>query len=253
MTSEPCYADELVTLYHGDCLAVLPSLPDESEEIVVTSPPYNMGLVPGGDGRGMYRPGASNKAGRFRDGYGGRGDAMPYPEYCAWQRQVLCECWRVSRLGVLCSHRPGVEHGRLRMPLNFDFGFPVRQVIIWDRGTGIDVNLRNFCTRQEWVIVFAKPSFLLVSRSTSGMGDVWRLGIETKVSAPPAPFPISLPAWCIEATGAHSVLDPFAGSTLRAARDAGIRATGIEVNAPYCDLAVSRLAWLSPSESAVHW
>jgi DNA modification methylase len=134
MTSEPYYADELVTLYHGDCLAVLPSLPDESADIVVTSPPYNMGLVPGGNGRGM--------------------------------------------------------------------------------------------------------------------GDVWRLGIETKVRTHPAPFPVTVPARCIEATGAQSVLDPFAGSgsTLRAARDAGIRGTGIEVNAPYCDLAVSRLARLSPSD-----
>jgi site-specific DNA-methyltransferase (adenine-specific) len=250
MTSEPYYADELVTLYHGDCLAVLPSLPDESADIVVTSPPYNMGLVPGGNGRGMYRPGASNKAGRFRDGYGTHGDAMPYPEYCAWQRQVLAECWRVSRLGVFYNHRPRVEHGRLRMPLDFNFGLPVRQVIIWDRGTGIDVNLRNFCTRQEWIIVFAKPGFRLVSHSASGMGDVWRLGIETKVRTHPAPFPVTLPARCIEATGAQSVLDPFAGSgsTLRAARDAGIRGTGIEVNAPYCDLAVSRLARLSPSD-----
>jgi len=251
MTTEPYYADELVTLNHGDCLAVLPSLPDESADIVVTSPPYNMGLVPGGNGRGMYRPGASNKAGRFRDGYGAHGDAMPYPEYCGWQRQVLAECWRVSRLGVFYNHRPRVEHGRLRMPLNFDFGLPVRQVIIWDRGTGIDVNLRNFCTRQEWVIVFAKPGFRLVSHSASGMGDAWRLGIETKVPAHPAPFPVSLPARCIEATGAHSVPDPFAGSgsTLRAARDAGIRGTGIEVNAPYCDLSVGRLARLSPSDA----
>jgi site-specific DNA-methyltransferase (adenine-specific) len=250
MTPEPYYSDQLVTLYQGDCLAVLPSLPDESADIVVTSPPYNMGLVPGGNGRGMYRPGASTKGGRFRDGYGARGDAMPYPEYCAWQRQVLAECWRVARLGMFYNHRPRVEHGRLRMPLNFDFGLPVRQVIIWDRGTGIDVNLRHFCTRQEWVIVFAKPEFRLVSHSASGMGDVWRLGIAKKVPGHPAPFPATLPARCIEATGAHSILDPFAGSgtTLCAAQGAGIRGTGIEVNAPYCDLAVKRLAQSPPHE-----
>lgn len=232
-----------VTLYLGKCEKVLPSLPDESFDIVVTSPPYNMGLVPGGNGRGMYRPGASNKAGRFRDGYhGSNDDAMPYGEYCAWQRRVLAECWRVARLGVFYNHRPRVEHGKLRDPLDGDYGLPLRQRIILDRGTGIDVNLRNFCTRGEYLLVFAKPAFILASLSASGMGDVWRIGIETNVDWHPAPFPIELPARCIEATGARSVLDPFAGScaTLLAARNAGIRGTGIDNSEPYCERAVQR-------------
>jgi DNA modification methylase len=72
----PYYSDELITLWHGDCLPVMRAMADGSIDIVVTSPPYNMGLVPGGNGRGMYRPGASNKAGRFRDGYGAHDDAM---------------------------------------------------------------------------------------------------------------------------------------------------------------------------------
>ena len=94
------YSDDLVTLHHGDCLSILASMADESVDITVTSPPYNMGLVPGGNGRGMYRPGASNKAGRFRDGYGEHGDAMDQGDYDDWQRQVLAELWRVSRLAV---------------------------------------------------------------------------------------------------------------------------------------------------------
>lgn len=190
--AEPYFDDGQVTLHLGDCLSVLPSLPDESAGIVVTSPPYNMGLQPGGGGRGMYAPGAgaNNKGGRFAGGYGGHRDAMPYAGYCEWQRRVLAECWRVARLGIFYNHRPRVEHGKLRMPLDFDFGgLPVRQVITWDRGTGIDVNLRHFCTRQEWIIVFAKPAFRLVSHAASGMGDVWRLGMETRVPGHPARSP----------------------------------------------------------------
>lgn len=247
--AEPYYSDESVTLYHGDCLTVLPSLP--LVDIVVTSPPYNMGLVPGGNGRGMYRPGSSNKAGRFREGYdASNDDAMPYDEYCAWQRSVLAECWRVARLGIFYNHRPRVEHGQLRMPLDMDFGgLPLRQIIVWDRKTGIDVNLRNFCTRQEWILLFAKPEFTLASHSASGMGDVWRLGMETGVKDHPAPFPVRLPARCIEATGAQSVLDPFcgSGSTLLAAKAAGIRGVGIEKHGPFCDLTLERLG--SPIQS----
>lgn len=239
---DPYFADDLATLYLGDCLDILEQLPAESIDIVVTSPPYNMGLVPGGNGRGMYKPGASNKAGRFRDGYGAHDDAMPYEDYCAWQRQVLAECWRVARFGIFYNHRPRVEHGALREPLDGDYGLPLRQRIILDRGTGIDVNLRNFCTRGEYLLLFAKPAFLLTSHSASGMGDVWRVGMETNVPDHPAPFPIDVPKRCIEATGARSILDPFCGSgtTLLAARNAGIPGIGIENFEPHCALTVRR-------------
>lgn len=199
----PYYDDGLCVIYHGDNADVLPTL--GQFDIAVTSPPYNMGLVPGGNGRGMYRPGASNKAGRFREGYdGGHGDAMEQSDYDTWQREVLALLYAATTGAVFYNHRPRVEHGQLRTPLSFDFGaVPLRQIIIWDRGTGIDVNLRNFCTRQEWIMLFAHPEFRLVDHSASGMGDVWRLGMETGVPDHPAPFPLSLPArWTARDFGA---------------------------------------------------
>src|SRR5690625_2405753 len=36
----PYYSDDLVTLFHGDCLDVLRDLPSESVDAVVTDPPY---------------------------------------------------------------------------------------------------------------------------------------------------------------------------------------------------------------------
>lgn len=239
----PYYADDWATLYLADSLALMREMEDELFDIVVTSPPYNMGLVPGGNGRGMYRPGASNKAGRFREGYGAHDDAMPQDEYDDWQREVLTECWRVSRLAVFYNHRPRVEHGVLRDPLGNDFGIPLRQRIILNRGTGIDVNLRSFCTRGEYLFFFPKPAMSLVSHAVSGWGDVWDIGIEYGVKDHPAPFPVSLPTRCIEATGARSVLDPFcgSGSTLRAAADLHILGTGIDNHQPYLETAIKRL------------
>lgn len=241
----PYYQDDAVTLYRGDCLSVVPAFPDESFDVVITSPPYNMGLVPGGNGRGMYRPGANVKAGRFRDGYGAHSDTLDQDEYDEWQREVLAELWRVARHAVFYNHRPRVEHGKLRVPLSFDYGPAVlRQIVIWDRGTGVDVTRRSYCTRQEWIMVFAKPTFSLVSHSASGEGDVWRLGMEHGETGHPAPFPISLPKKILLTTGAESVLDPFAGSgtTLRAAKDLGRVAVGVEIEESYCKLAVDRLA-----------
>jgi site-specific DNA-methyltransferase (adenine-specific) len=235
-----------IVIYHGGAEDVLPTLEAGSIGVVVTSPPYNMGLVPGGSGRGMYRPGASNKAGRFRDGYGVHTDALPQDAYDAWQRSTLAECWRlISDDGAIYyNHRPRVEHGRLRLPLGLDFGIPLRQIIIWDRGTGIDVNLRNYCTRQEWVLLFVKPEFRLRDHASSGTGDVWRLGMEYGETGHPAPFPLSLPLRALTTCASGGmVLDPFMGSgtTLRAAADLGRRAIGIEIEERYCEIAARRL------------
>jgi DNA modification methylase len=229
------------TLLLGDCLDILPNL--EPVDTVITSPPYNMGLVPGGNGRGMYRPGASNKAGRFRDGYGIHADALPQSDYDQWQRTCLAQMYDKARLAVFYNHRPRVEHGILRVPLSFDYGIPLRQIIIWDRGTGIDVNLRAFCTRQEWILVFAKPEFTLVDHSASGRGDVWRLGMEYAETGHPAPFPATLPRTILESIPAASCLDPFMGSGTTGAVAVELKRhfIGIEIEPKYFDLACRRI------------
>ena len=49
MTS-PYYADDMATLYHGDCLDVLADLPDCSIDAVVTDPPYGRAWKQGDTG-----------------------------------------------------------------------------------------------------------------------------------------------------------------------------------------------------------
>jgi hypothetical protein len=46
MTTAPYYADDYVTLYHGDCRDVLPSLADGSVDMVLTDPPYPAEFLP---------------------------------------------------------------------------------------------------------------------------------------------------------------------------------------------------------------
>lgn len=245
------YKDDLVELYHGDCVEVMSdhlsewAKPDLGQ-VVVTSPPYNMGSSPGGNGRGMYRTSKSAKGKRFHDGYDEHADAMEQDAYDDWQRNVLSLLWQVipEDGAIFYNHKQRVEHGIARLPLGLDFGIPLRQIITWDRGTGIGVNKRHFASVSEFVFMFAKPAFELVDHSASGRGDVWRLGMAREGFDHPAPFPESLPGTVLESTGARSILDPFAGSgtTLRAASDRGVRAIGIEKSEKYCELIVKRLA-----------
>lgn len=248
----PYYVDDLVTLYHGECLLVMSDWLNEFAapdfgQIIVTSPPYNMGLIPGGNGRGMYRPGANSKAGRFRNGYSeADDDALPQDEYDALRRDELAVMWDLlpNDGAIFWNHRQRVEHGRVRLPLGMEFPVPLRQIITWDRKTGIGPNLRHYCSVAEWIFLFAKPDFRLTDHSASGGGDIWRLGMESEDLGHPAPFPMSLPMRAIVTTGARSVLDPFAGTgtTLAAAKLAGVRAIGIEKSERYCEIAAKRLA-----------
>ncbi|HXE85532.1 MAG TPA: site-specific DNA-methyltransferase, partial [Hyphomicrobiaceae bacterium] len=60
----------------------------------------------------------------------------------------------------------------------------------------------------------------------------------------PSPKPLNVVTWLLDSLPGGSVLDPFMGSgtTLRAAKDLGRRAIGIEIEERYCEIAVQRLA-----------
>jgi DNA modification methylase len=60
----------------------------------------------------------------------------------------------------------------------------------------------------------------------------------------PTQKPIALMKWCIELSKTKgTILDPFMGSgtTLRAAKDLGRKAIGIEIEEKYCEIAAKRL------------
>lgn len=249
--TEPYYEDDLVTLYHGDCLDVLPSL--SGVDLMVTSPPYNLGTSPGAGGFGHYRDGLSSGGGKAIKwagrgatgiGYDAHVDAMPYPEYRSWQGAVLNACWdSLSESGAIYyNHKPRVQADNLWTPLDLNPGLPVRQIITWARAGGTAFSQANYVPASEWIVIFAKPGWRLADRSASGVGDVWRIPQESNPDHP-APFPIGLPARAIDTTAPQLVADPFSGigTTLRAAKDAGVKAVGIELSERYCEIAAKGL------------
>lgn len=242
------YQDESVTLYHGDCLDILPSL--SGVDLVVTSPPYNLGVTAGG-GFGHYKDGQARGGqgkwgGTNKDGidYTDHDDAMPPAEYAQWQRDVLAACWEtLSDTGaIFYNHKPRVQASTLWLPLELNPGLPLRQIIVWARAGGMNYAPTHYVPTHEWIMVLAKPDFRLKSKGASGLGDVWRVNQQSNPDHP-APFPIAIPARAIETTAPRLVLDPFAGSgtTLRAATDAGVKSIGIEKSERYCELIARRL------------
>jgi site-specific DNA-methyltransferase (adenine-specific) len=239
---EPYYQDANCTIYNADCRDVLPELAGSDVDLVFTSPPYNLGTTNGGPS-GLH--GGSLAARDLAGGYGTHLDAMPQHEYDAWQTRTVAALWdTLSDNGaIFYNHKPRVQNGRLIVPTMYGGDLPLRQIITWDRSTGMNFSDSFFLPKSEWIIVWAKAEWKLVNRKACEVGDVWRVRPEQD-TAHPAPFPLALPLMAIGATTARTVLDPFAGSgtTLRAAKDLGRCAIGIELEERFCELAAKRLA-----------
>lgn len=251
------YDDGAVTLHCGRWEDVLPTL-TEQFDLVFTSPPYNLGTSTGGGlknvgasrmwtgrekGRGAWR----TNGGGLADGYADFDDAQPHSAYVAWQNAVLRGCWNaLSEKGaIFYNHKPRVQAGRVVMPTEYvpTELMPFHRLnIMLPRPGGVNFAPTHYLPAHEWIVVLAKPAWRLKEGGWNAT-DVWPMPIP-RDNPHPAPFHHSLPLRAIATTGAQSVLDPFAGSgtTLVAAKMAGVRAVGIELSERYCDFAVQRLA-----------
>lgn len=251
----PYYSDDFATIYHGDCREVLNVLDDEAGpsgatfDLVVTSPPYNLGVTSGG-GFADTRKYPDMKMGKWgggalAHGYDGHDDAMPMQAYEEWQQEILSVLYaHLSQTGaIFYNHKPRVQDGVLWTPLRLNPGLPLRQIVIWKRAGGVNFAPTHYLPTHEWIMVLARQGFRLTSKGASGVGDVWEIPQESN-TAHPCPFPVGLPARAIETTGPSLVLDPFmgSGSTLVAAKAAGVRGVGIEKSERYCEIAAKRLA-----------
>lgn len=228
-------------IHCGDCIEIMRGLDAESVKIVVTSPPYNLKNSTGNgmkDGRGGKW---SNAA--LLKGYDSHGDSMPHDEYTDWQRACLAEMMRVLRPdgAIFYNHKWRVQGGLLQDRHDIVSGFPVRQIIIWQRNGGINFNLGYFLPTYEVIYLIAKPDFKLVPKANA-VGDVWKIPQE-KNNPHPAPFPVELATRCIESAGDGVVLDPFmgSGSTALASENLDREWVGIDLSKKYCDMARKRI------------
>lgn len=226
----------------GDSLEIMKTMPDESFDLVITSPPYNLLNSTGGGFSGIKDHTWKNPA--LKNGYDGHDDCMPRDEYVAWQKDILRECWRLIKPtgAIYYNHKPRVQAGVYEMPLELNPGIILRQIIIWRRSGGINYSPTFYMPTHEWVMIFAKPDFRLKSKGLSGMGDVWDIQQERN-NPHPASFPIELPNRILETAPAEKVLDPFMGSgtTGVSCIQNNVDFVGIEKSQRYHDMATYRL------------
>ena len=225
----------------GDAVEVMKGIPDESIDLVVTSPPYNLKNSTGNgmkDGRGGKWKNAA-----LVNGYSHYNDNMPHDEYVKWQREVLAEMFRVIKDdgAIFYNHKWRVQGGLLQDRADIVKDFPVRQIIIWRRKGGINFNPGYFLPTYEVIYLIAKPKFKL-AKGANKYGDVWEFKQEMK-NKHPAPFPVPLIDRIITSTNAKIILDPFMGSGTTAITAMGNDRNyiGIDLSPDYCEMAEKRI------------
>ena len=201
---KPYYERDGITIYCGDCRDILPLL--GPVDLVLTDPPSGI----------SYRHG-SRKGGLLLgfDEATITGDDMPFDP------SLLVDHQRVVMWGA--------NHYADRLSASKGW-------LVWDKRVGIPPNDQSDC-EMAWTNFLTRAH--LFSRYWNGGGineERWH----------PSQKPIALMRWCIELAGdgIETILDPFMGSgtTLRAAKDLGRRAVGIEIEEKYVEIAIKRLA-----------
>lgn len=230
----PYYQDEVVTIWHGDCLQVITAMPDASVHTVVMDPPYSSGTRR--EAAKTLRAKTMVRSERVWFGT----DSLTTQGFTWLMRELAVECRRVLLDGghlfsfidwrMLPALSAAIESTDLR-PMS---------LIVWDKGHfGMGAHFRN---QHELILHFAKGDPGPAMRHD--VANVLRQS-PVRDGVHPTEKPVAL-LWQLITTVTPPgglVLDPFmgTGSTLVAALEADCRAVGIEREENYCRLAQVRI------------
>ena len=205
----PYFQDDAVTIYHGDCREIVPTL--GRFDLLLTDPPYGIGRDRGMGVKGFGLTGV-RKPRRYAGGWDNERpvDAL----LLALGAATTCIVWGGNYYTDVLTQRAKwlVWDKEQTMPSYSD------AELAWTTLNGVAVKMLRY----------------------SGNG----LLAKEKSREHPTQKPLALMNWCIGLAGdVQTILDPFAGSgtTGRAAKDLGRKAVLIEREERYCEIAARRM------------
>ncbi len=231
---------ELNKIYCMDALELLKQMPDQSVDLICTSPPYNTGNKSLG-----YHP--NSKTGdKFYDEYDDNIDEHTYYKFLF---DIIKESIRVSRytfwnMQMLSNNKDTI------IRLLHDFKDNLKDVFIWEKQAVSQIIKGRMAKGYEFVFVFAKDcSMTFEYRNFPKNEYVPNIQTWFKKDAIPehhATFPINLPRYFIQNFSKEGdlILDYFVGSgtTIIASKQLNRNYIGCDISQKYVDICLKRLA-----------
>jgi site-specific DNA-methyltransferase (adenine-specific) len=212
---KPYFRDDAVVIYHADCRDILPLIPTDSIDLVLTDPDYN--------GRDIGPKGKSYESGMPH---------LPEEEYAAWCRKWFDLCRHITERLVFST-------GTINA---WNYPKP-RWVMVWHKPGSPTNNGTGGFSLWEPILVYGKGT----PRISQDLYTATPLNFTREEWAKhPCPKHPGVWKWVLNSVSrpGEVVLDPFLGSgtTARVAKDLGRFAIGIEIEEKYCEIAAKRMA-----------
>lgn len=248
------YDDGQIKLLYNDFLRVSLEHVKGKVNLIITSPPYNVGIK-----------------------YGNLNDNIGYEEYLQFTEKYLRKFYDIlADDGRVCLNIPlDKNKGGLQsvyadvVRMAKDVGLKYQSTILWNEqnisrrtawGSWLSASAPYVIAPVEMIVLFYKNQWKRkgTGRSTINREEFieWTNGMWTfpgenrKALGHPAPFPLELPLRCIKLFSFEGdlVLDPFVGSgtTMVACKMLNRRGLGIDIDRSYLEIAVSRLREVIP-------
>lgn len=223
----------MIDLRQGDCLEILKTIPNESIDCIITSPPYNIGKMHSNHLQfGTYA-----------------GNDMKEDEYQDWQIKVLNECYRVLKPNgsMFYNHKVRIKNGLAIHPLQWVLKskFLLKQEITWDMGKSANCDKIRFFPFSERIYWLVKDSKTKIN-NVNNLSDVIRCVPINKRNETGhiAVMPETISDILLDSIiDCHTVLDCFLGSgtTGVSAVKHNMNFIGIEIDLKYFEIAKQRI------------
>jgi site-specific DNA-methyltransferase (adenine-specific) len=238
---------KLNKIYQEDCLSTLKKMKDDSIDLVITSPPYNMNLrIRNGKycSRQIVKE-ISTKYTEFSDN-------LPIDEYNKLHSDVLRELLRVSDL-IFYNIQIVTGSKRSIFKMIGEFADNLKDIIVWDKGYGQPAMQNQVLNRRtELILVFEKDypisrQFRKRGKFARGkLDDIWEIKRErSKGESHGAIFPQELVSTILENFSEEGdiIYDPFmgTGTTAVVAKQLKRKFIGSEISQKYIDIAEERI------------
>ena len=217
------YQDEHVTLYHGDCMGLLPALP--AVDAIITDPPYS--ATTHSNAKSNKGAGHGTKQINFAE--------LDDPRTLFEKLAPLTRRWIVANI----DYKHAFQLDAAPPP-----GLRVLRIGVWVKTNPMPQISADRPAPGWEAIAYMHRADVKPAWNGGGKAGNYILPLAQNEGHPTSkPLPM-VSDWVRKFTNhGDTILDPFAGSgtTLRAAVNEGRKAIGIEVDEKYCELIAKRL------------